>query len=253
MNARAAASELHRARRMRREVPTLSSRTTGMTIEDAYAIQQHGIELRTGDGERIIGGKLGFTSKAMQRAMDVHHPNYGWLTDAMLIHDGVVRLNTLIHPKVEPEIAFLLGSDLEPPVSVTDVLEATAAVLPCLEVVDSRYVGFRFGPLDNIADNSSAGMVILGPPGPPWGLDLALLGVVVESDGDLHATAGGAAALDHPAAAVAWMVNHNRTATRLGAGQVVISGGLTAPVDLVPGRVVTAEFDRIGSVTMRAA
>ncbi len=224
-----------------------------MTLDDAYAVQEAGIELRLADGEFFIGGKLGFTSKAMQRTMGVHQPNYGWLTDAMLIHDGIVRLNRLIHPKVEPEIAFLLGDDLEPPVSVAAVLAATVAVIPCLEVVDSRYVEFRFGPLDNIADNSSAGMVVLGAPVDPSDLDLTLLGVVVEADGELHATAAGAAVLDHPAAAVAWMVNHSSTGGRFEPGQLVISGGLTSPVDLAAGTVVTADFDRIGSITLKAA
>jgi 2-oxo-3-hexenedioate decarboxylase len=168
-----------------------------------------------------------------------------------VVHDGVVRLDTLIHPKVEPEIAFLLGSDLEPPISAAGVLAATVGVMPCLEVVDSRYQGFRFGPIDNIADNSSAGRVVLGDPVPVGGFDLALLGVVVESDGRLFATAAGAAALDHPAAAVAWLVNQDHR--RLRAGDIVISGGLTAPVDLHPGAVVTATFDRIGTVGLRAA
>jgi 2-oxo-3-hexenedioate decarboxylase len=224
-----------------------------MSLDDAYAIQEAGIELRLADGERIVGGKLGFTSRAMQRAMNVHHPNYGWLTNAMLVHDGIVDLDRFIHPKVEPELAFLLGHDLDPPVSLFDVLEATAAIIPCLEVVDSRYVGFRFGPLDNIADNSSAGAVLLGSPTSAGAVTLPLVGVVVECDGLLHDTATGAAALDHPAAAVAWMVNNNRSALRLRAGDLVISGGLTSPVDLAVGTVVTAEFDRLGSVTLRAA
>ncbi len=247
------ARELHMAMRHRHEVPPISSRHADLTPADAYAVQERGLQLRLLDGERVIGGKLGFTSRAMQRAMNVHHPNYGWLTDAMLIHDGIAPLDSLIHPKVEPEIAFLLGEDLRPPVSVTDVLSATAAVLPCLEIVDSRYLDFRFGPLDNIADNSSAGMVLLGSPSSPAGLDLAVLGVVVESGGVLHGTATGAAALDHPAAAVAWMANNNHTGRRLEAGHLIISGGLTSPVDLVVGSVVTADFDRIGSITVKAA
>lgn len=253
MDVRLAAEELHAARVSRTPIDALSGRHGDMSLHDAYATQEAGIALRLGEGERIVGGKLGFTSKAMQRAMDVHHPNYGWLTDAMVVHDGVIDLSTLIHPKVEPEIAFFLGSDLEGPASLADVLAATRAIVPCLEVVDSRYVGFRFGPLDNIADNSSAGQVVFGSPSPVNGLDLPLLGVVVEANGELHQTATGAAALDHPAAAVAWMVNNNRTDTRLQEGDVIISGGLTGPVDLRPGTTVTADFDRIGSVTLRAA
>jgi 2-keto-4-pentenoate hydratase len=223
----------------------------GMDLEDAYRIQAEGIGLRLADGERVVGGKLGFTSRAMQQAMGVRHPNYGWLTDAMLVHDGVVDLDRLIHPKVEPEIAFLLGEDLGPAAGPADVLAATVGVMPCLEVVDSRYEGFRFRPFDNVADDSSAGLVGFGDPRSPEGFDLSLVGVVVTVDGLVRHTAAGAAALGHPAAAVAWLANHADAPLR--AGQVVISGGLTAPVDLRPGTVVEAEFDRIGSVQLRAA
>lgn len=246
----AAALTLHEARLGRRTVAVLT-RDGLATPEDAYAIQAAGLALREADGEQIVGGKLGFTSRAMRAAMGVATPNYGWLTDAMWLHDGVARLDELIHPKVEPEIAFLLARDLGAPVTATDVVAAAEAVLPCLEVVDSRFVGFRFTPLDNIADNSSAGRVVVGDPvGFGGELDLRTCGVVVTADGTLHATAAGAAALDHPAAAVAWMVNVCGRA--LPAGAVVISGGLTSPVDLTAGTVVTATFDRIGTVSVRA-
>jgi len=243
------ATELHLARQQRLEVETITARYPGFDIDQAYLVQAAGIELRLEEGERIIGGKLGFTSRAMQQAMGVKHPNYGWLTDAMLIHDGVVPLGRLIHPKVEPEIAFLLKDDLEPPVSVADVIRATDGVMPCLEVVDSRYMDFRFQAADNIADDSSAGMLMLGDPHPPGRLDLT--GVVVSENGIVKFTAAGAAALDHPAAAVAWMANNCQRPLR--AGDIVISGGLTAPIDLYPELFVTAEFDRIGTVQLRAA
>jgi 2-oxo-3-hexenedioate decarboxylase len=245
----ALAGELHAARVDRRPVATLASRWPTLDQGDAYAVQARGIVLREADGEVVVGGKLGFTSEAMRRAMGVDHPNHGWLTDAMWVHGGVADLARYIHPKVEPEIAFLLAEELTAPTSAADVRRATAAVTACLEIVDSRYVGFRFGPLDNIADNSSAGGVVLGDPVAPDTVDLRLAGVVVSVDGVVRSTAAGAAAHGDPAAAVAWMVN---TCGRpLPAGAVVISGGLTAPVDLRPGTVVTAEFDRIGPVTVR--
>lgn len=248
-DAGALAAELHRARRDRATIAPVTDRMAGLTHDHAYAIQAAGVDLRLADGEAIVGGKLGFTSAAMRAAMGVDHPNFGWLTDAMLLHDGVVALDDFIHPKVEPEIAFVLGADLAPDATVTDVLAATEAVVPCLEVVDSRWHDFRFGALDNIADNSSAGGVVFGDPAPVADLDLRLLGVVVEADGVLHDTAAGAAAHDHPAAAVAWMARHADRGLR--AGHVVISGGLTGPVDLAPGTVVTATFDRLGAVGLR--
>jgi len=245
----AAADELHRARLERRAVATLTSRFERMTRDDAYAVQAAGIERRLADGETVVGGKLGFTSAAMRAAMGVDSPNHGWLTDAMLLDDGVAPADGFIHPKVEPEIAFWLSEDLEGPVSVQEVLAATSAVSACLEVVDSRYEGFRFAPLDNIADNSSAGGVVLGEPVPLGEVDLRTLGVVVAVDGQVVATAAGAAAHDHPAAAVAWMANNCGAPLR--AGHVVISGGLTAPQDLTPGRNVSADFAHLGSVDVR--
>jgi 2-keto-4-pentenoate hydratase len=250
----AAAAELQRARLARVTVSPFTGRPRGLDEGTAYAVQARGIHLREEAGERVVGGKLGFTSEAMRRAMGVDHPNYGWLTDAMLVHGEDVDLDTLIHPKVEPEIAFVLDRDLAGPgVTAADVLDATAALAPCLEVVDSRYTGFRFAAADNIADDSSAGVVVLGEPVPLGGLDgadLRLLGCVVTVDGALAHTAAGAAAHGDPAEAVAWMAN--ACGRPLPAGSVVISGGLTPPVDLADGMVVTVEVDRLGSCRVRA-
>jgi 2-keto-4-pentenoate hydratase len=246
----AAAATLHAARQQRRSVAMLTERWPELTSEDAYRIQELGLQLREGDGERIVGGKLGFTSAAMRAAMRVDAPNTGWVTDAMLRHDGVVDLDDHLHPKVEPEIAFVLAQDLRAPVTSGDVLRATAAVVPCLEVVDSRYHDFRFTALDNVADDSSAGAFVLGDPVPVDGIDLRTCGVVLETDGEVVATAAGAAVLDHPAAAVAWMVDHTH-GRRLEAGHVVLSGGLTAPVDLSPGTTVRVTIDRLGSAELR--
>ncbi len=247
------AAELHDARRNRRTTATVTSRVPGFAVEDAYAVQAAGIGLREAEGETVVGGKLGFTSLAMQRAMGVDHPNYGWLTDAMLVHDRVVRMHDLIHPKVEPEIAFLLDADLGPETDRSEVVAATAAIVPCLEIVDSRYDGFRFAAPDNIADNSSAGKVVLGDAvAVPDQVDLRICGVVVTVDGALAATAAGAAALDDPAEAVAWMARTVAgTARPLRAGDIVISGGLTAPIDLHPGMAVRVDIDRVGTACLR--
>lgn len=244
-----AATVLHAARQDRKPTATITSRWPHMSLADAYNVQAVGIGLRLADGETIVGGKLGFTSQAMRRAMGVEQPNYGWLTDAMWLTDGIAPAEGFIHPKVEPEIALVLGKPLEAPVTVDDVRTATQSVAACLEVVDSRFEHFRFAPLDNIADNSSAGGLVLGDPVPLEEIDLRLVGVIVEADGSLVGTAAGAAAHGDPAAAVAWMVNH--CGQPLPAGSTVISGGLTAPVDLVPDTSVTATFDRLGSVTVR--
>ena len=250
----AMAEELQHARLARTSVATFTGRPEGLDVDTAYRVQERGLELRLSAGERVVGGKLGFTSEAMRRAMGVDSPNYGWLTDAMLVPDGEVDLDLLIHPKVEPEIAFVLGRDLEGPgVTASDVLDATEGVAACLEVVDSRYEGFRFRAQDNIADNSSAGMLTLGEPvalGDLDGAELRLLGCVVTVDGALAHTAAGAAAHGNPAEAVAWMVN--ACGRPLPAGSVVISGGLTPPVDLADGMTVAVEVDRVGGCRVHA-
>ena len=244
----ALAEELHRARLTREPTTPLTDRHPGFSEGDAYRIQAQGIRLRRQDGETLIGAKLGFTSRAMRAAMGVDRPNYGWLTDAMIIHDGKACLDALIHPKVEPEIALVLGEELDAPVGTADVLAAVRWAVPALEIVDSRYRDFRFRSNDNIADNSSAALVALGSPAPVRGVDLARVGVVVSVNGQMCFTAAGAAAFDHPGAAAAWMVNACGQA--LPKGSVIITGGLTSPVDLTPGTGIVAEFDRLGTVSL---
>ena len=253
-SARDLAAELHGARIDRRPVERITDRVAGFGEADAYAVQEAGIALRATAGERIIGAKLGFTSAAMQRAMGVDSPNYGWLTDAMVLASERVPLGSLIHPKAEPEIGFVLGRDLAgPAVTAADVMTSTSALVPCLEIVDSRYRRFEFRAFDNIADGSSAGFVVTGTPTPlPRDADLRTVGVVVTCDGETVHTAAGAAVLEHPAAAVAWLVRSLAAAGRgLEAGWLVISGGLTGPVDLIAGRTVRAEIDRVGDVELR--
>ena len=248
------ADRLHAAERERHPIARLTDERPDLSVDDAYRIQEALIARRLAVGEQIVGAKLGFTSRAMRDALGVGEPNYGWLTDAMLLPDGSARADELIHPKVEPEIAFLLGRELAGTATgIPDVLAATAAVLVALEVVDSRYEGFRFLGPDNIADDSSAARVVLGARAvPPGDVDLALLGVVLSVDGEVMATAAGAAAEGHPAAAVAWLVRRLAAAGRgLRAGEIVISGGLTRPFDLRPGTTIGVEIDRLGEATVR--
>jgi 2-oxo-3-hexenedioate decarboxylase len=248
----ALAARLDAAERTRTPIARLTDERPGLSLADAYAVQAALLARRRRRGETIVGAKLGFTSLAMRRALGVEVPNFGWLTDAMLLDGPAVPLGQLIHPKVEPEIAFLLGRDLRGPgVTVVGVLAATTAVVLCLEIVDSRYEGFRFRAADNVADDSSAARLVLGGRlGDPRRLDLSALGVVLSVDGRLSATATGAAAEGHPATAVAWLANRLAADARgLRAGDLVIAGGLTAPVDLRPGTLVTAEAGGLGSVS----
>ena len=164
-----------------------------------------------------------------------------------------LRCGEFIQPRCEPEIAFLLGQDIAGPhTTAAQVLAATAAVSAAIDVLDSRYAGYDFTLPDVIADNASgAGFLVGGQASDPAGIDLRLTGVVLEKNGDLVATAAGAAVLGHPAAAVAWLIRSLAARGRgLRAGQIVLSGGLTEAVPVEPGDVIVARFDRLGTIEM---
>ncbi|HVV19286.1 MAG TPA: fumarylacetoacetate hydrolase family protein [Pseudonocardiaceae bacterium] len=248
------AARLDDAATARQPVAPLSK--DGLTdVTAAYQVQNALVRHRLSRGDRLVGGKLGLTSRAKQIAMGVDKPLYGMVTSGMLRVSGT-RLSSreLIHPRVEPEIAFVLGEALEgPDVTVADVLAATRYLSPALDVIDSRYEGFSFTHVDAIADNASSAVFALGDDlVAPHG-DLALTGCVLEVDGQVVESAAGAAVMGHPAAAVAFLANQLAFAgKRLEAGWVVLSGGLTAPVPLRPGITVTATVSGLGSVTLGA-
>jgi 2-oxo-3-hexenedioate decarboxylase len=226
----------------------------GLDLDLAYSVQEAGVRLLAGAGERPIGFKLGLTSRAKQAQMGVEEPLYGELTDAMLLDVGQpLETAGLIQPRVEPEIAFLLGADLAGGrVGAAQVLAATAAVAPAVDVLDSRYAGYSFTLPDVVADNASAAHLALGGVRrSPDGIDLRLVGCVLERNGRLVSTAAGAAALGHPAAAVAWLVRALAGRGRgLRTGDVVLSGGLTEAVAVAPGDVVVARLGRLGTVEL---
>ena len=246
------AQRLADARRERKALTPFTDENPELDETTAYDAQWAGVEARLAAGESLAGAKLGLTSRVKQRVMNVDSPLYGWVTSEMLLpHGEPVDLDAFIHPRVEPEIAFLLGRDIETPATVTSVLAATEAVFAAVDVLDSRFEAFRFRLPDVIADNASAGGFLLGPAAvPPADLDdLRLLGCVLRVNGDVVETAAGAATMGHPAAAVAWLAN--RLAARsevLLAGMLVFSGGLTEPVALQPGTSVTAEIEGLGSI-----
>jgi 2-keto-4-pentenoate hydratase len=223
-----------------------------LDVPTAYDVQSAVIAARTAAGARVIGAKLGLTSKAKQVQMNVDAPLYGWLTHDMQIEPGaVLECGKFIQPRIEPEIAFVTKSDLEgPQVGVTAVLAATDFVCAAIDVLDSRYSGYQFTLPDVVADNASAaGFVLAGTAVDPRGLDLRLLGTVLERNGVLASTAAGAAVMGHPAAAVAWLVRSLAArGTGLPAGSIVLSGALTEAIAVSPGDTVTARIDRLGTV-----
>jgi 2-oxo-3-hexenedioate decarboxylase len=246
------ASDLIAAERTRTAIAPFSDTHPDLDVETAFQAQWLFVEHHLDHGEALMGAKLGLTSRAKQEAMGVHEPSYGWVTSAMVAPYGErLPLEELIHPRAEPEIAFLIGDQLEAPATVVSVLAATRAVFAAIDVLDSRYADFRFRLADVVADNASAGRVVVGPQARKPGEleDLRLVGCVLRRQGDVVATAAGAAAMGHPAAAVAWLVNTlAEQGKHLAAGSLVLSGGLMAPVTLLPGEAVSAEFDGLGSV-----
>ena len=218
-------------------------------LATGYAVQR---VLRDAAGP-LAGWKLGVTSRAKQAQVGVSSPVFGFLAGANALDVGEpLDTSALIQPRCEPEIVFVLGRDLAGPhVTATDVLAASSGVAVGIEVLDSRYRDYKFTMADVVADNTSAGRFVVGTPVPLAGIDLRLVGVVLEHNGQVVATASGAASLGHPAAAVAWMIRAMAAdGEGVTAGDVVLSGGLTAAVPVGPGDVVVASIDRLGTLEL---
>lgn len=247
------ARRLYDAARERRTIEPLTVDHPDLGVAEAYAIQDALVDLHLADGARLVGAKLGLTSRAKQVEMNVHEPIAGWLTDRMVLEPGEpLEVASLGQARAEPEIAFLLGRDLVgPEVTAIHVLAATEAVFGAIEVLDSRYAGYRFTLPDVVADNASGGRFLLGGAIRPAETDLAEIGCVFERNGQVVATAAGAAVMGHPARAVAWLARRLAAEGRgLRAGQIVLSGGLTAALPVAAGDVVAATFGRLGTVTL---
>jgi 2-oxo-3-hexenedioate decarboxylase len=243
------AARLTKARADRTTIGPLSAELPGFDVAAGYAVQR---QLRAEAGPQA-GWKLGVTSRAKQIQVGVTEPIRGFLAAANALDIGApLAVAELIQPRAEPEIAFIIGADLAgATVSSADVLAATYGVAVAIEILDSVYRDYRFAMADVVADNTSAGRFLVGPCVPATGIDLRLTGVVLEHNGEVVATAAGAAALGHPAAAVAWLVRSLAAdGEGLHAGNVVLSGGLTAALDIKAGDVVTVSIDRLGSLEL---
>ena len=247
--------ELYQALRQRQVLEPLSNRHPGLTIEDAYAIQQRMLARRLTAGEKVVGKKIGVTSKAVMDMLGVYQPDFGWLTDAMVYNEGeAIPADTLIQPKAEGEIAFVLKKTLQGPgVTAADVLAATEGVMACFEIVDSRIRDWKIKIQDTVADNASCGVFVLGDRlVDPRDVDLATCGMVLEKNGEIVATGAGAAALGHPANAVAWLANTlGALGIALEAGEVVLSGSLAAMVPVQAGDDLRVTIGGIGGCSVR--
>ncbi|MEC5408251.1 fumarylacetoacetate hydrolase family protein [Paraburkholderia sp. MPAMCS5] len=232
-------------------VAPLTTTEPGMTIADAYEIQRRMIAARLAKrGERIVGKKIGITSEAVMNMLDVRQPDFGQLTSGMQHANGAtIPLSQFIAPRAEGEIAFLLAKDLSGPgLTAQDVLDATEWVMPCFEIVDSRIRDWKIRIQDTVADNASSGAFVIGEGrADPRTLDLAAVTMRFSRNGKTIGTGQGSAALGHPLNAVVWLANQlGEFGMPLRAGEVILSGALSAMVPARAGDHMRVEFDGLG-------
>lgn len=247
--------ELYAAWRARQPVAALRERAPEITIEDAYRIQERFVARRIAAGETVVGKKIGATSRPVQEFLGVYQPDFGILLSGMVYAEGdTIPLDTLIQPKAEAELAFVLKADLQGPgITAMDVIRATDYVVPCFEIVDSRIRDWNIKIQDTVADNASCGVYVLGDTrGDPRRLDITLAGMVLEKNGELFSTGCGAAVQGSPANAVAWLAN---TLGELGmpfkAGEVILSGSQSALVPVADGDELVCTVGGLGSCRVR--
>ena len=249
------ANQLLQAEKDRIGTVALTDQSVAFTTQDAYAVQLEVIKQKLAEGQTIVGKKIGLTSLAMQKLLGVDEPDYGHLLDGMVVENGSELIfERVMQPKVEAEVAFVLKKDLKGPnVSPLDVIQATDYVLPSLEIVDSRVKDWKIKLQDTIADNASSSHYVLG--GKPVAIDqvdLALAGMVLTKNGEIINTGVGAAALGNPINCVAWLANKlSEFDITLKAGEVILSGALSAAVEAKPGDVFTAKIAHLGEVSVR--
>ncbi|MBN33893.1 MAG: 2-keto-4-pentenoate hydratase [Rhodospirillaceae bacterium] len=249
-----AADALFEAEQSSAPIDPLITTWPEIDLDDAYAIQLLNINRRVDDGRTIKGHKVGLTARVMQQLLGVDEPDYGHLLDDMFIDDGAtVAATRFCAPKVEIEIAFVLGRELcGPGCTLADVMRATEFLLPSFEIVDSRVRDWKIGLLDTVADNASSAAVVLGgQPVQPGAMDLPTLGAVMWKNGEVAETGAGAAILNHPANAIAWLANRLAAFNVvLEAGQIVLPGSCVRATDAVPGDRFRADFAGLGSVSV---
>ena len=244
--------KLYRAAKFREVDAPLTELYPDISVEDAYNIQLTTLQQYIAAGSRITGKKIGLTSKAMQNMFGVFEPDFGSILSHLAFNSGdTIPAGTLIQPKVEAEIAFVLQNDLSgQSITTRDVLDATAYVTAAIEVVDSRFRNWKIKLPDTVADNASFGAYVLGHSTCQVSdVNLRLVGMVFEQNGEIVGTGAGAAAMGHPANCVAWLANKmNSFGVPLKKGDVILSGALTAAVEAKPGDRFRVQYDHLGEV-----
>jgi 2-oxo-hept-3-ene-1,7-dioate hydratase len=251
---RKAAEILLAAEESRTPALQLSKTWPDIQIEDSYAISSLVTEMKIAKGARLIGHKIGLTSKAMQASSQIDEPDYGHLLDSMLLNDGAkVRFEDYCVPRVEPELTFILKEPLKGPgIGLVDVLRATEWVVPSIEIIDARVQNPR-KITDTVADNgAAAGIVLGGRPVRPDAVDLRWVGAIFYRNAEIEETGIAAGVLGHPAMAIAWLANKvGRFGTVLEPGHLMLSGSFTRPVWAAKGDTLHADFGPLGSVSVQ--
>ncbi|MCP3103744.1 fumarylacetoacetate hydrolase family protein [Myxococcus sp. K15C18031901] len=257
VDAQALALELDSARLERREVPPLTNAHAGLSLSEAYAIQEAGIRLRVRRGEQVVGLKMGLTSEAKRKQMNLDSPVYGVLTDRMRVAaDGVVRVGEGIHPKIEPEIAFRMKRELSGKVTRDEALDACESVFAAMEILDSRYRDFKYFSLpDVVADNASSALYVLGTAEhPPRAFDLTRLQMTMSVNGEpAHSARSDAISGDPVLSLVQLCELLAQRGQVLPAGSIVLAGAATVAHMLRPGDQVRLHVESLGEVAVSAA
>ena len=255
------AARLDAAERSRQQVRQFSLEHPEITIEDAYAIQRAWVDMKIKDGRKLVGRKIGLTSRAMQVSSNITEPDYGALLDDMLFDEGTdIPFERFIVPRVEVELAFILGKPLKGPnCTIFDVLDATEYVIPALEIIDARI--HQVDPdtkvtrkvFDTISDNAANGGVVMGGrPIRPHDMDLRRVPAILYRNGVIEESGVSAAVLNHPAKGVAWLANKLAPYdVTLQPGQIILGGSFTRPVAATPGDSFHVDYDQLGSIACR--
>jgi 2-oxo-hept-3-ene-1,7-dioate hydratase len=249
------ADELVEAVRTRTPVPLITARYPGMTVEDAYAVQNLWKERGLQAGRKLVGRKIGLTSKVMQAATGITEPDYGIIFDDMVIENGsTVPFGRFSNVRIEVELAFVLGKALKGPnCSLFDVLDATEYVVPALEILDARVQMEGRTIVDTISDNAAMGaMVMGGTPVRIGDVDLRWISALLYRNETIEESGVAAAVLNHPAAGVYWLANKlSQHGTMLEAGEIILAGSFTRPMWVHQGDTVHADYGQLGSITCR--
>lgn len=255
------AAELDQAERSCQQIRQFTVRRPEMSIADGYRISKRWVDLKLASGRTIIGHKIGLTSRAMQQSAGIKEPDYGTLLDDMVFEQGSdVPFDRFITPKVEVELAFVLKKRIEGPgATIFDVLKATEYVIPAVEIIDSRTLpidpetGARRKVQDTISDNAAnAGIIVGGLPVRPDNIDMRWVGALLSRNGVIEETGVAAGVLNNPAIGVAWLANRlGPWGQTLEAGEIVLGGSFTRPVEVRSGDVFNADFGPLGTIGFR--